>query len=125
MDDTSDVLGTDFYFCNFPVWTIIDVKNYKLFGHTGGIVVMESPAINGTLVPIWSDEVMAERFVDECGVSGRAILAIDQGDDLIAILKSHKGTGVTHVGIDCPTRDNPRRETGRYPTIEEVIRSIH
>jgi hypothetical protein len=116
---SSDPSAHDVFRFSLPVWTIvIDSEMHR--GLPGAVSVMESP-IYGLLLALFTDEDLASRFIEDAGPESRSPLRISDRRQLRALLEAFVLIGVSHVGIDCPPLANPRNETGRYPTIQQII----
>jgi hypothetical protein len=110
----------DDFFCTLPVWTVIDPEEFKQAGVPASIKLLNSPKF-GLLLGLFTDEDLALRFIEDVGLTGRTTFKISAKEQLLDTLSSFKVIGVKYVGIDCPALASPRNETGRYPTLQQVI----
>ena len=110
----------DAFVIESPVWTIAIDAELRAHGMPGGVAVMAS-AGHGLVFPLYTDEDLARRFLEESGAVGRSPYRIDGLPHLVALLRAMELVGVNRVGIDCPTAANPRGEAGRYPTVRQVL----
>jgi hypothetical protein len=116
-------MGDDTFVFALPVWTIAIEDLKKQQGLPAAYSVMEAPGY-GPLLVFFTDEALAVRFIEESGLAGRVLVKLTEEQHLLAAIRHFERIGVTHVGIDCPTRANPRGETGRYPTVRQIVAAL-
>ena len=118
MDDISS--DSELFAFDLPLFTLIVESEYQKHGLPGGLSLMQTP-LHGVVFPLFTDRELADRFVTDLGKTGRGVLQIDDMILLVSLLNDMKVIQVAHVGIDCPTDKNPRRESGRYTALQHLI----
>lgn len=113
----------DLFIVYAPIWSIVIDAIYQKEGVPGGIAMGQSAQF-GLVFPLFTDESLAQRFIDETGKPGRSVFKIEDSRVLLGLFNAMKIIGVRHAAFDCPADPNPRGEAGRYPTLDQVIAAL-
>lgn len=94
---------------------------YVLFGSDGKLIGYDLPGV-GRVLPLFTDEDLARRFVEARQMSAAAIRRIGVRETLYGPLEiAARRVGVTHVGID-PSETGTRRSLV-FPMCEFINRT--
>jgi hypothetical protein len=116
----ADEPADDTFVFSLPVWILAAADTVLPVGLPLAVKVMKSDK-HGNLLGLFTDEDLAKRFIEEEGMPNTAACKVSLKSEFLNLLYRFQHGGVKYVGIDCPTRANPRREAGRFPRLEDVI----
>lgn len=111
---SDDLDSLDVFRFKLPVWILARRDD-------PGIIRAMQTVLYGELLAIFTDEDLAQRFIEDAGIGDLTPGAIARKGQMLTLLSWCQQKGIQYVGIDCPTAANPRKETGRYPPIQKVI----
>jgi hypothetical protein len=99
-----------------PCWTLADPVKVERRGLIEGVHLLDNTVGDGFL-PLFSNEEMADRLIQELSLVGIIPVRIDRPDDLRQLLAAYEATGGIHATI------NPRHNSGG-PNIAYPVRRL-
>jgi hypothetical protein len=103
---------------DLPVWTVVEVSTLNTVGFPMCAAMGMSPF--GRVQPLFTDEDLARRYIEEIGSPDRVPFAIRDDETLLSLLQLADSSGITHVAIDTPAAPNPRGEWQRYVRFDQL-----
>jgi hypothetical protein len=108
------------FIIGLPAWTIADLVLHRSAGLPYSAVIMNSDPL-GRFVPIFTDDDLATRFIEDGALEGITAVALDSFRALRFLLTDKEAIGVENVGVDVSFKP-PKR--GRFWPIHEVLQDI-
>jgi len=109
------------FFAELPVWTIVSVRAFKQHGLLPSLPKMVSPTV-GVFLPIFTDDDLAESFIERSKLNGMAALALATPRAIRTVLTELESKGCSHVSFDLSIFSE--QNLGRFYPIREVIEAV-
>ncbi len=87
------------FYADYPLWTLYDEALAQRLGMPDGIPILNPPGV-GTMLPLFTDVDLAQRFIEDARRPDVTPLAIREPLGLLAIVEHFQRKGIQHVGID-------------------------
>ena len=98
MEDDGTIAPGKFY-ADYPLWTLYSEELDKKFGMPGGVPQVNPPEMK-PLLAVFTDQELAQRFIDKVGWPGVVPLALPNPEAVLKVAEHFLGKGVEDVGID-------------------------
>lgn len=95
-----------------PLWTIVIRADHASRGLPWSIYLPSYFPFTGQVFPLFTDNDLALRHIEDSGRADLDAHTIESKELLYTLLDDMKKVSLYEAGIDCPTRDNPRMESG-------------
>jgi hypothetical protein len=103
-----------------PAWVVVDDLVFRGKGLPDAVRTMQS-AVFGRVLPMFTHEGHAGRFIESAGMPNRQPLRISEAAKLRLIVEAFSAAGVQYVAVDCDASSDPRGEAGAFRSIREII----
>src|SRR4051794_34543398 len=103
-----------------PMWTVVDVKEFKGRGADGSVAMVRFPESNTRAFPLFTGAALVKAFVKKMGALGKTPLELKTSDALRTLLQAYQDRGTNDIAIDLKVAANGSLR-GQVGPLQEIL----
>jgi hypothetical protein len=124
MEMSEELFDPNKYVWNYPIWTVVNRQFHREKGMPISVAPLRQLGGPLNLFLQFSDEDLAERFIEGSEWVKCDVAAIPDAKQLLTVLREMTLIGVTHVGLDFPPLGDNFRPRWEPIPIADAIRMV-